>query len=842
MRLLGPCLLLFEYLAFSDSTSPWRVQHPDTLYTWNGACLWIPCSFAIPASQKQLENLTLYHNFEYDKATKKFTGTILYEHRKGRKEDPGGGRVRYVGDYQRNCSLSINPVDVKDSGWLGLRMTSGADKWMERINISVSETPLPPHIQLPVEIQESQDVPLTCSLNFACPGYPIQLRWSLEGPTVTSTSLSAKTVSTQSRLTLHAQWTHHGKNLTCQLWDPSEMRALSEETVRLDVKHLPQMKIEVSPTEATVMEGEDVTFTCHIISSNPACQSVSWHKDGKPLGKTEYSLTLSTVSKKESGKYHCEGSNTLGSGNSEEVVLQVQYAPEPSRVQIPTLPAREGSAVVLTCISPAYPPPTNYTWYHNQKEVLGMTEKKFQIPEVLPEHAGNYSCLAENSLGPGQVGQEAELNVQYSPKGVTTVIQNPTAIQEGDKVTLSCRYNSSNPAVTRYDWSPRLSQDGSSSRVLVIPKVAWNVPPIACAACNYQCVWAQPVNLEVQYAPKGVRVLPPSPRLEVRSGDRVRLQCDFSSSRPKDVHFSWKKNGVPVKEGQELSFDSISPEDAGDYSCLVNNSVGQMASEARALLVLYKPRRVQVAIAPQASVMEGESATLTCESEANPPASQYAWFDWNDQHLYNAGQTLRLEPVQVQHSGAYSCQATNRLGKTKSAPSTLIVYYSPETIGRRAAVGVGICLAVLILAIWGIKLRRSWKRIRDQQGLQENSSGQSFFVRNKKVRRTPLSEGPHALGCYNPGMEEGISYAALNLPVGSPDTAGTGGAGTSASFPNRDDMVTYSVLQKRRVGDYENVAPDLPEEDGIHYSELVQFGAGKRPLTQEEVEYVTLKH
>ncbi|XP_058135224.1 B-cell receptor CD22 isoform X4 [Dasypus novemcinctus] len=666
MRLLGPCLLLFEYLAFSDSTSPWRVQHPDTLYTWNGACLWIPCSFAIPASQKQLENLTLYHNFEYDKATKKFTGTILYEHRKGRKEDPGGGRVRYVGDYQRNCSLSINPVDVKDSGWLGLRMTSGADKWMERINISVSETPLPPHIQLPVEIQESQDVPLTCSLNFACPGYPIQLRWSLEGPTVTSTSLSAKTVSTQSRLTLHAQWTHHGKNLTCQLWDPSEMRALSEETVRLDVKH--------------------------------------------------------------------------------------------------------------------------------------------------------------------------------SPKGVTTVIQNPTAIQEGDKVTLSCRYNSSNPAVTRYDWSPRLSQDGSSSRVLVIPKVAWNVPPIACAACNYQCVWAQPVNLEVQYAPKGVRVLPPSPRLEVRSGDRVRLQCDFSSSRPKDVHFSWKKNGVPVKEGQELSFDSISPEDAGDYSCLVNNSVGQMASEARALLVLYKPRRVQVAIAPQASVMEGESATLTCESEANPPASQYAWFDWNDQHLYNAGQTLRLEPVQVQHSGAYSCQATNRLGKTKSAPSTLIVYYSPETIGRRAAVGVGICLAVLILAIWGIKLRRSWKRIRDQQGLQENSSGQSFFVRNKKVRRTPLSEGPHALGCYNPGMEEGISYAALNLPVGSPDTAGTGGAGTSASFPNRDDMVTYSVLQKRRVGDYENVAPDLPEEDGIHYSELVQFGAGKRPLTQEEVEYVTLKH
>lgn len=47
-----------------------------------------------------------------------------------------------------------------------------------------------------------------------------------------------------------------------------------------------------------------------------------------------------------------------------------------------------------------------------------------------------------------------------------------------------------------------------------------------------------------------------------------------------------------------------------------------------------------------------------------------------------------------------------------------------------------------------------------------------------------------------------------------------------------------SVLQ----GDYENVTPSCPEDDSIHYSELVQFGAGKRPEAKEDVEYVTLKH
>ncbi|XP_037675097.1 B-cell receptor CD22 isoform X1 [Choloepus didactylus] len=844
MHLLGPLLLLLEYLAFSDSNS-WKVEHPNTLYTWKGACLWIPCSFTIPRIKKSLDNLTLYHNYEYDNITKNFRGTILYDHPKA-----GGGRVQYVGDskrntgttYKQNCSLSINPVK-EGSGWLGLRMTSGTDKWMEKMNLNVSEMPLSPHIQLPPEIQESEKVTLTCSLNFACPGYPIQLKWSLEEPNITQTTqttLTTMAISTQSQLMFQAQWTHHRMNLTCQLWNNTDGWILSEEMVQLDVKHRPQIKI--SPREATVKEGENVTLMCHIISSHPESRGVSWHKDGSPLWQKEYNLTLSIVTRKESGKYHCEAHNALGPGKSEEVVLQVQYAPEPSKVQILTLPAKEGNSVEMTCISLAFPPPTNYTWYHNEEEVLGMTGKNFQIPEVLLEHAGHYACLAQNSLGSGQVGQEAELDVQYSPKGVTTVIQNPTPIQEGQAVTLSCKYNSSNPAVNRYEWSPRVSRDEPPSGVLMIPKVAWNAQPIACAACNRWCTWAASVNLDVQYAPRDVRVLQISPHLEIHSGHRVLLRCDFSSSRPKEVRFFWKKNGSLLEEGRELSFASISPEDAGDYSCSVSNSIGQTTSEARRLHVLYAPRELRVSIAPRAGVVEGEKAALVCQSDANPPVFRYTWFDWNNQDLHHSAQTLRLEPVQIQHSGAYRCQATNQLGTGDSAPSTLTVYYSPETIGRRAAVGIGICLAILILAIWGAKLRRSWKRIRDQQGLQENSSGQSFFVRNKKIRRTPLTDGPHALGCHNPVMEDGVSYAVLNFPVGSTDTAGAGGAGTAASFPNRDDTVTYSVVQKRHVGDYENVTPEFPDDEGIHYSELIQFGAGTRPLIQEEVDYATLKH
>ncbi|KAM7059627.1 B-cell receptor CD22 isoform 1-T1 [Molossus nigricans] len=866
MHLLGPLFLLLGYLASSDS-QVWKFEHPKILYAWEGSCIWIPCRYTFPGNRDTPKNLTVYQHYNFDEKAKNYNGTILYEST-GMMVPVPQGRVRFLGDSISNCSLLIHPVKAQDSGRLGLRMTSRTgSKWMQPIDLNVSKTAPPPHVELPSDIQENQKVILTCWLDFSCPEYQIKLQWSLEDselPTaVPSTSLTTTTVFTRSQLTFWPQWTHHGKNLACQLRKDGADGLLSREMVRLDVKHRPKLKTEVilgeatvklktevRPGEAYVTEGESVTMTCQVISSHPECQSLSWRKDEKVLKKQEppqrektLVLALSRVTRWMGGKYRCEAHNEVGSEIS-EVDLQVHYAPEPSEVQILPSPAPERSTVKLTCLSQANPPPTNYTWYHNKDTLWDKTDKSFQIPEVLLSHAGSYSCLAQNSLGLGQLGQAAELDVQYSPKEVTTVIQNPTPIREGDNVTLSCSYTSSNPRVTRYQWVPQGSWKELLPGVVMIQRVPWNAAPFTCAACNQWCSWGRPVSLQVQYAPKGVEILLFSPHSEIQSGHSVLLQCNFSSSHPMDVRFFWKKNGTFLKEGRKLSFDSISPEDAGTYNCLVNNSIGQSTSEARVLQVLYAPRRLRVSISPKDGVTEGKKAVLTCESDANPPVSHYTWFDWNNQNLHHDHQTLRLDPVKIQHSGAYRCKGSNHLGVDQSPPSTLTVYYSAQTISRQVALGLGVCLAIIPLAFLGVKLYHSWKRIQSQQGLQENSSGQSFFVRNKKIRRAPVSDSPHPMGCYNPVVEDSISYAALHFPAGEHDAPRTGGAGIpEARRPSlhRDNTVTYSVVQKHQVGDYENVTPRVLEDDGLHYSELVHLGFGERPLRQEEVEYVTLK-
>lgn len=83
------------------------------------------------------------------------------------------------------------------------------------------------------------------------------------------------------------------------------------------------------------------------------------------------------------------------------------------------------------------------------------------------------------------------------PKKVTMVIENPTPIREGDTVTLSCNYSSSNPIVNHYEWKPRGAWEEPSLGVLKIQNIGWNNTAIACAACNNWCSWASPVTLNV---------------------------------------------------------------------------------------------------------------------------------------------------------------------------------------------------------------------------------------------------------------------------------------------------------------------------------------------------------
>lgn len=122
-------------MAFSDSR--WVFKHPKTLYAWEGACVWIPCSYRIAGHGKTMDTLVVYHNYTYDEKAKEYHGKILCN--KTKTEEPCLQQsVKFLGDIKSNCTLSIQPVQAQDNGLLGLRMTSAAGKWMENIFLNIS--------------------------------------------------------------------------------------------------------------------------------------------------------------------------------------------------------------------------------------------------------------------------------------------------------------------------------------------------------------------------------------------------------------------------------------------------------------------------------------------------------------------------------------------------------------------------------------------------------------------------------------------------------------------------------------------------------------------------------
>ena len=91
-----------------------------------------------------------------------------------------------------------------------------------------------------------------------------------------------------------------------------------------------QPKITVHPKAETISEGKNVTLSCNA-TGNPA-PTLSWTRDGSPVdtsGRISFSddekqLTITNVSRTDSGEYRCLANNSLGNKTSNVAILDVQ--------------------------------------------------------------------------------------------------------------------------------------------------------------------------------------------------------------------------------------------------------------------------------------------------------------------------------------------------------------------------------------------------------------------------------------------------------------------------------------------------------------------------------------
>uniref|UniRef100_A0A671PEZ5 Ig-like domain-containing protein n=1 Tax=Sinocyclocheilus anshuiensis TaxID=1608454 RepID=A0A671PEZ5_9TELE len=147
---------------------------------------------------------------------------------------------------------------------------------------------------------------------------------------------------------------------------------------------------------------------------------------------------------------------------------------------------------------------------------------------------------------------------------------------------------------------------------------------------------------------------------EIIEGESPVLFCKTTCDLSGKTEFTWYKNGkcLSVSIGSnQLLLQSVSSDDTGNYSCAVRDQK-HLPSPAVSLSVRYSPQNVSVSISPSGEI-EGDSVTLSCSSDSNPPAD-FTWFKGGQ--YAGSGRIYSISRISSDHSGEYKCRSRNKHG------------------------------------------------------------------------------------------------------------------------------------------------------------------------------------
>ncbi|KAK3509949.1 hypothetical protein QTP70_023771 [Hemibagrus guttatus] len=342
---------------------------------------------------------------------------------------------------------------------------------------------------------------------------------------------------------------------------------------------------------------------------------------------------------------------------------------------------------------------------------------------------------------------------------------------------------SNNPTYIWYKNGQRVSECKSASCSVA---AVGGVVSYSCAVEGHDSLLSPPV-----YSPKNTSavVLPSGDTVE---GGSVTLSCS-SDANPPVLSYSWFKQSAAadtlLTTGQNYSISNISSQHSGLYYCTAHNQLGHHNSTPTHLDVLYSPRNTRAVVLPSGDTVEGDSVTLSCSSDANPPVSNYTWFKQSAaaDTVLTTGQNYSISNISSQHSGLYYCTAHNQLGHHSSTPTHLDVLGSDNTVLMFIMVGLFVFLALTLIpgALWMWKRKRSSANGHSSTGengqpqsdaVYENISASNFSRRVASgdqddvhyasviIKRSPTQEV--SLSPRHPPdttEEEDVQYAAVNV-------------------------------------------------------------------------------
>ncbi|XP_031161504.1 protein turtle homolog A isoform X2 [Sander lucioperca] len=378
----------------------------------------------------------------------------------------------------------------------------------------------------------------------------------------------------------------------------------------------PPVFIKTPPTFVEVLLGDSLTLSCGA-HGNPR-PTVVWHKDESRIEKHEKikvlngTLSVASVTRNFSGVYKCHVSNSEGN-LTHSMQLQVKgppiiiISPEDTTLNM-------SQDAVLQCQADAYPSNLTYEWlkqgqnvYHIESlksRVKVLVDGTLLIPNLIPEDAGNYTCIPTNGLLTPP-SASAHLKVKH-PARVVRMSQE-TYLPAGMEGVITCPVQA-DPPVLYVNWT----KDGNSLNLDNFP--GWIVNSegsvfIATANDNavgmYTCTAynsygtmgkSEPTKVILQ-DPPSIRVRPQAEYLQEVGRDLI-VPCEAIGDPAPNI--TWSKIGptprslYTVLANGSLLLQPLSKDHQGGWECLATNRVATVSAGTVIMVLGTSPHVVSL--------------------------------------------------------------------------------------------------------------------------------------------------------------------------------------------------------------------------------------------------------
>lgn len=474
--------------------------------------------------------------------------------------------------------------------------------------------------------------------------------------------------------------------------------------------------ILTQPAAQSVTVGQSASFS--VVASGSGPLSYQWKKNGVTIsGATAATFSLSNVTTADAASYSVVVSNPAGSLTSTSVILTVNALPvAPSITSQPASQSVTAGQSVSFSVTATGSGTLSYQWRKNGTAIFGATSATFTLATTVTADAGTYSVVVGNAVG-SVTSASATLTVNAAPVGPSITSQ-PTsqAVTAGQSVSFSVAATGS--GTLSYQWKKNGTNiPGATSATFTLSIASTNdVGTYAVVVTNsVASVTSVAVTLAVSPAPVAPSITLQPKAQSVTAGQSVTFTVAATGTAP--LMYQWKKDGwdLGVANSPSVTIASVSNADAGSYSVVVSNSVGQVSSIQVSLTVNALPVPPSITAQPSAqSVTAGESASFSVGATGSGTLS----YQWRKNGVNLAGSSSPVFTVPSTTSadtGSYSVVVTNAVGSATSVSVSLTVNPAPvaPTITQQPAaqsVTAGAAVSFSVSAAGSGTLSYQWKK------------------------------------------------------------------------------------------------------------------------------------